>query len=159
MLNRFSKSARAAVEAAMEEAGRRGDSRVGTEHLLLGLLHEAHSAAVRSVGVDLETARAALQGMDVDALAAVGLDLGSGAESLLRPEQAPARGHRPFTSAAKAALVRTLVEAKRRRDRRLEPVHMLLALLDGEPRDPVRQLLERLGVDASVVRARLSDAA
>jgi ATP-dependent Clp protease ATP-binding subunit ClpA len=158
MFNRFSKSARAAVEAAVEEAGRRGDSRVSTEHLFLGLLHETHSDAVRSVGIDLATARAALQGMDVDALAAVGLDLGAGAESLLRPEQA-ARGHRPFTAAAKAVLVRTLVEAQRRGDRRLEPVHLLLALLDCEPRDPVCQLFERLGVDASVVRSRLSDAA
>ena len=73
MINRFSESARAAVSAAVDEAGRRGDPRVGTEHLLLGLLHDADSPATRSMGIDLRSARQALDSMDSDALAAVGL--------------------------------------------------------------------------------------
>jgi ATP-dependent Clp protease ATP-binding subunit ClpA len=155
MVNQFTRSARAAVQAAVEEAQRRGDARIGTEHLLLGLLHEADSAAVRAVGVDLDTARRALEAMDVDALAAVGIDVGGLAPVPLTP----ARGHRRFTAAAKAVMRRTLAEAARRRGRRLESTDMLLALLDCGPRDPAGQLLGRLGVDPSVVRSRLSEAA
>ncbi len=45
MFNRFSKSARQAVTAAVDEAHARGDRRVGTEHLLLGLLQVPHMAS------------------------------------------------------------------------------------------------------------------
>jgi ATP-dependent Clp protease ATP-binding subunit ClpA len=155
MFHRFSRSARAAVRAAVDEAERRGDARIGTEHLLLGLLHEADSAAARTMGVDLDSARRALQTMDVDALAAVGVEV----DELPAPRPAPSHRHRPFTAAAGAVLRRTLAEAQHRRARRLEPTHLLLALLDCGPRDPATQLLGRLGVDAAVVRARLSDAA
>ena len=54
-----------------EEARRRGDRKVGTEHLLLGLLHE--DAMVRVLGFDLAAARAALDGLDRDALSAIGV--------------------------------------------------------------------------------------
>jgi len=50
-------------------------------------------------------------------------------------------------------------EAGRRGDARVGTEHLLLALLDGGPRDPATELLGRLGVDASAVRSRLSDAA
>jgi hypothetical protein len=56
-------------------------------------------------------------------------------------------------------LVRTLVEAQRRGDRRLEPLHLLLALLDADPREPVARLLARFDVDPAAVRAQLSAAA
>jgi ATP-dependent Clp protease ATP-binding subunit ClpA len=171
MINRFSSSARAAVSAALEEAGRRGDARVGTEHLLLGLLHDPDSPATRSMGVDLGSARQALDSMDHDALAAVGVDVqfdgdadadraeNDDAKGLPRLPAARSYGRRPFTRGAGAALRRTLAEAQARNTRRLEPAHLLLALLDGGPRDPATELLGRLGVDASAVRSRLSDAA
>jgi ATP-dependent Clp protease ATP-binding subunit ClpA len=155
MFNQFSKSARAAVAAAVDEAQRRGDTRIGSEHLLLGLLHEANSSAVRAIGVDLDSARRALHAMDVDALAAVGVDIGG----LAPPTSAKVRRHRPFTAAAKGVMRRTVAGAQGRRARRLEPTDMLLALLDCGPHDPAAQLLGRLGVDASAVRSRLSDAA
>ena len=56
---------------AREEARRRGDRKVGTEHLILGLLREP--AVVQGLGCDLQTARDALDAMDQDALAAVGI--------------------------------------------------------------------------------------
>jgi ATP-dependent Clp protease ATP-binding subunit ClpA len=157
MFNRFSRSARAAVVAAADEAQRRGDARIGTEHLLLGLLHEADSVAVEAIGVDLDSARRALQTMDVDALAAVGIEVD--AEGLPTVPPTKFAGHRSFTAAARDVLRRTLVEAHRHRARQLSPTHLLLALLDGGPRDPATQLLARLGVDAAVVRSRLAEAA
>jgi ATP-dependent Clp protease ATP-binding subunit ClpA len=155
MFNRFNRSARAAVVAAADEAQRRGDARIGTEHLLLGLLHEPDSR--RAIGADVDSARRALQAMDVDALAAVGVEVG--AQGLPTPAPARVSGQRSFTAAARDALRRTLVEAQRRGSRQLAPTHLLLALLDGGPRDPATQLLARLGVDAATVRSRLSEAA
>jgi ATP-dependent Clp protease ATP-binding subunit ClpA len=157
MINQFTRSARAAVRAAVDEAERRGDARIGTEHLLLGLLHDADGAAVRAIGVDLDSARRALQAMDVDALAAVGVEVEAVGARPLVP--APAHRRRPFTAAARAVMVRTVGQSQRRRARRLESTDLLLALLDCEPREPAAQLLGRLGVDAAVVRSRLSDAA
>jgi ATP-dependent Clp protease ATP-binding subunit ClpA len=161
MFNRFSRSARAAVVAAADEAQRRGDARIGTEHLLLGLLHQADSVAVEAIGVDLDSARRALQTMDVDALAAVGIevDIGADIEGLPPVPATKFAGHRPFTAGARDVLRRTLVEAQRHRARQLSPTHLLLALLDAGPRDPATQLLAGLGVDAAVVRSRLSEAA
>jgi ATP-dependent Clp protease ATP-binding subunit ClpA len=163
MINRFSASARAAVSAAVDEAGRRGDPRVGTEHLLLGLLHDTDSPATRSIGIDLRSARQALDSMDNDALAAVGVDVDlNAAGDTTADARIPASrsyGRRPFTRGAGAALRRTLAQAQARNTSRLEPTHLLLALLDGGPRDPATELLGRLGVDAAAVRSRLSDAA
>ena len=56
---------------AREEARRRGDRKVGTEHLILGLLREP--ALAQALGCDLQTARDTLDAMDHDALAAVGI--------------------------------------------------------------------------------------
>jgi ATP-dependent Clp protease ATP-binding subunit ClpA len=155
MFNQFSKAARAAVAAAVDEAQRRGDARIGTEHLLLGLLHQGESPAVRAVGVDLDSARRALHAMDVDALAAIGIDV----SGLDPATPARTRNHRPFTAAAKGVMRRTVAEAQRRRAKRLESTDLLLALLDAGPHDPATELLSRLGVDPAAVRSRLSAAA
>ncbi|MEV5500564.1 Clp protease N-terminal domain-containing protein [Nonomuraea fuscirosea] len=53
---------------APAEARRRGDRRVGTEHLLRGVLHEAEAA--QALGADVESARSALAVLDDAALAA-----------------------------------------------------------------------------------------
>ncbi len=155
MFNRFSKEAKAAVTSAVEEAQRRDDRRVGTEHLLLGLLRNPASDAATALGVDLEQARAGLDQLDRKALACVGVDT-PGFEPVVAVHR---RGHVPFTGAAKAALVRTLTEATHRGDRRLEPRHLLLALLGPDQPDAAVELLARLDVDPVAVRARLERAA
>lgn len=73
MFEQFAADAREAVTSALSEATLRGDRRIGTEHLLLGVLHEPSS--VQALGTDLETARAALDALDRSALAAVGIDI------------------------------------------------------------------------------------
>lgn len=158
MVNRFTATARAALTSAVAEAGRRGDARVGTEHLLLGLL-QVDPPVARALGLDLEAARASVQQLDLAALASVGLDVGPQSDLLLTAARRPVRGHRPFTAAARAALARTVREARHRGDRRLTPVHLALALLDCEPPDAVCALLDRAGVDRSAVLERLADAA
>lgn len=149
MFEQFAAGARAAVASALGEATLRGDRRIGTEHLLLGVLHEP--GAVRALGSDLESARAALDALDRSALAAVGIDV-QGIERLPTPAS-PKRT--PFTSGARAVLPRALTETRRAGSRRITPEHLLLALLDCEQPDPAAELMARLGVDRAAVRERM----
>ncbi|QCB49847.1 hypothetical protein E5720_08000 [Rhodococcus sp. PAMC28707] len=62
MFERFTQSFRGAVENVRYEAVRRGDRRIGTDHLLLALRQD--ESLSRVVGVDNETARAAADRLD-----------------------------------------------------------------------------------------------
>ena len=161
MFERFARSTRTAVTDAVAEAGRRGDRRVGTEHLLLGLLDDPAGVAAAQLGVDVAGARAALDGLDAEALASVGIDV-TGFQPA-PPVRSAARllgpGRVPFTAGAKEALGRTVHSAAVRKAGRIEPQDLLLALLDCAAPDPASELLDRFGVDRAVVRARLLAAA
>jgi hypothetical protein len=136
-----SKALDVALRRAGEEVARRGDRRVGTDHLLLGLLHDADVA--EALGVDVERARAVARDLDQAALAAIGVDLGDDLPS------APTRvrvGHIPLTSAARAAIGRSGAVADAERVRRIEPRHLLAALREGEEPDPAAVLFAALGV-------------
>ena len=76
------------VTAALEESRRRGDRRLGTEHLLLGLLHDPDCA--RALGVDLETPAPPSTGSTGPPCAALGIEVEG-----LRPAQVPVRGGKP----------------------------------------------------------------
>jgi hypothetical protein len=151
---------------AREEARRRGDRRVGTEHLVLGLLREPDVAQV--LGCDLGEAREALDAMDRDALGAIGIDRALDAPPV--PTREPALSgkravlkaaltdHLPATPVAK----RVMEEAgKDARHRRLVDAwsreRVLIALLSLAPPDPGATLLDALEVDRVGVRARLSE--
>jgi hypothetical protein len=75
---------------ARAEARRRGNRRVGTEDLVLGLLREPDGAQV--LGCDLGAAREALDAMDRDALVAIGIDRSLDAPPV--PTREPALGGR-----------------------------------------------------------------
>jgi ATP-dependent Clp protease ATP-binding subunit ClpA len=87
MLERFSAAARQAVADARTEAGRAGQDRVGTEHLLLGLISEPGTAAdaLTAAGLSPDQLRARLprganaadRDLDGGALASMGIDLDS----------------------------------------------------------------------------------
>ncbi|RBQ17414.1 hypothetical protein DP939_25525 [Spongiactinospora rosea] len=156
MLGRSNSPFAVVVDAAREEARRRGDRRLSTEHLLLGLLHEP--GAARAFGVDLATARAGLDDLDRAALRALGIEVGDLGELLDHPPAPPRHPRlRPasITSAALDAL-RQAVKATTVRTRRTAPGHLLLALLSCEPPDPAAALIGRLGVDRAAVRERLA---
>jgi len=138
------------VTAALEEARRRGDRRMGTQHLLLGLLHAPDSLAAQTLGIDLDTARAALDTLDDQSLAAIGLIV---ERRRMEPVQ---RKHPPVTLSALTsnarAVVRQAVNATTPRARHAAPEHLLGALLDREYPDPVAQLLAHLGIDRPAAR-------
>jgi hypothetical protein len=145
--------------AAREEARRHGDARVGTDHLVLGLLHDAQIVAV--LGVTLAAARDAVGSVDRHALAAVGIAADLDAP-LLPERQLPKRptvtavlkDRLPLTPAAQNTL-RTAARPMRR-GQRITPQQLLLTLLNREAPDPAATLFATLGIDAAPVRQRLS---
>jgi ATP-dependent Clp protease ATP-binding subunit ClpA len=143
------------LRSAADEARQRGDRRLGTDHLLLGLLHDAPSAD--ALGVTLESARAASDALDTAALAAVGVEVGVEVD---RPDTAirtaVARRLPPLTSGTRAVLKAAIDLARPRRTGRIGTDHFVLALLDRDRPDPAAELLAVLGVDRVQVRARLS---
>jgi ATP-dependent Clp protease ATP-binding subunit ClpA len=154
MVKRLSEDARRLVlTAAADEARRRGDRRLGTDHLLLGILHNPGAGPASALGVDLDSARTAQDALDRAALAAVGIHAGD-----LGPMEEPGGAHRrpPLTSGARAVLKRAIEAARATKSGRIETRHVLLALLACQRPDPAAELFRELGVDAAAVRARLA---
>jgi hypothetical protein len=149
---------------AREEARRRGDRRVGTEHLVLGLLHETDLAGM--LGCDLDAAREALDAMDRDALGAIGIDTALGAPPVPTREPALGGGRASFKAVLTDRLPMTpvgkrVLEAagKDVRPGRWDPRRILIALLSLTAPDPGAALLDALGVDRRAVSERLDQPA
>ena len=135
---------------ARDEAVRRGDRTIGTEHLVLALLADPASPAVRALGCDLDSARRALDALDHQALAAIGIE----PEITAGPVAARATGRLRLTPAAKAVLT-GIRDARKSRGAGLG---IVLSALLGLPRpDPAAELLAALGVDAQAARERFTD--
>lgn len=135
MFERFTSEARRVVVLAQEEARNLNHSYIGTEHLLLGLLHEGGGAAANaltSMDITLEAAR-----QDVV------VHIGQG-------KKAPS-GHIPFTPPAKKCLELSLREALQLGHRYIGTGHILLGLLSRD--DAASQILGRLGADPDRLRA------
>jgi ATP-dependent Clp protease ATP-binding subunit ClpA len=134
---------------ACEEAKRRGDQTIGSEHLLLALLADPDALPATALGCDLRSARAALDAMDEHALAAVGID--ARMRFPLLPRQR--HGRIRLTPSGKAVLQGSIKHAEKRRN--IGPQHVLLALLERERPDPAAELLASLGVDRDAVAERV----
>jgi ATP-dependent Clp protease ATP-binding subunit ClpA len=144
---------------ASEEARRRGDRRTGTDHVLLGLLEDPSIEVV--LGVSLQQARHALQSLDQEALAALGMEPGTDAPPLpmravpKKPtlKAVMKKDRLRMTPAAK----KVLEEAVRPNRRKTQVTgHQVLAqILTLQPPDPAAVLLSALGVNTSEVRRRL----
>jgi len=149
MFERFSREARRAVTAAVEEAEQRGDPYVGTDHLLVGVVRSAAPGA-DLVGAPIETLREAWHAIDQAALEATGIDA-----DLEIEVPSTRRGHRPFTGGAKQVLEETLREALGLDSKRLEPEHIVIALTLRPSHDPAIRLLQRAGLSPDSIRADL----
>jgi ATP-dependent Clp protease ATP-binding subunit ClpA len=137
------------VTAAFEEARLRGDRRLGTEHLLLGLLH--HPDAARALGVDLEGARAALDDLDTAALRMLGLEAG---DLPAVPRKHPRVPSTALTSSARAAINQAIKATTARNRAKEAPRQLALTLLAQRRPDPVAQLVDQLRIDRAAVGAR-----
>jgi hypothetical protein len=134
---------------ARDEAIRRGDRVVGTEHMLLALLADPASPAARAIGCDLQSARAALDTLDSEALAAIGVRPGIIAGPIAASPQAKLR----LTPAAK--VIFTSIPSISR-DRRDGLGIVLNAVLNLQRPDPAAELLAALGADAPAISARFA---
>lgn len=151
MFERFASTARAAVEDARYEAARRGDRRLGSEHLCIALL--ADDTIADAAGADAAMARASMDRLDREALAAVGLHLDGFA-----PANQGGIGKRamPLTVGAKSVLQQSLVRAAQERSRVITARHLMLAVLDRDAPDPAAALIADLEIDRTATRERLA---
>jgi hypothetical protein len=144
---------------ASEEARRRGDRRVGTDHVLVGLLEDPSIEAV--LGVSVQQARQALESLDQEALGALGMGPATGAPPLpMRavPKKPTIRDvmkkdRRRMTPAAKKVLEEAVKPIRRKTQVTAQQV--LAQILTLQPPDPAAVLLGALGVNTSEVRRRL----
>ncbi|MDQ3449431.1 MAG: ATP-dependent Clp protease ATP-binding subunit [Actinomycetota bacterium] len=138
MFERFTDRARRVVVLAQEEARMLNHNYIGTEHILLGLIHEGEGVAAKaleSLGISLDAVRQ--QAEDI---------IGKG-------QQAPS-GHIPFTPRAKKVLELSLREALQLGHNYIGTEHILLGLIrEGE--GVAAQVLIKLGADLNRVRQQV----
>ena len=138
MFERFTYQSRHVVVLAQEEARMLNHNYIGTEHLLLGLLHEGQSSGAQ-----------ALSGMDITLFAArdqVVAIIGRG--------QQQASGHIRFTPRAKKSLELSLREALQLGDGYIGTGHLLLGIIDQGDNVAIK-ILDKLGADLHNLRARV----
>src|SRR5438093_1665364 len=138
MFERFTDRARRVVVLAQEEARMLNHNYIGTEHILLGLIHEGEGVAAKaleSLNISLEAVR-------------------SQVEEIIGQGQAAPTGHIPFTPRAKKVLELSLREALQLGHNYIGTEHILLGLIrEGE--GVAAQVLQKLGADLSRVRQQV----
>ncbi|MEJ1090279.1 ATP-dependent Clp protease ATP-binding subunit [Microbacterium istanbulense] len=138
MFERFTDRARRVVVLAQEEAKMLNHNYIGTEHILLGLIHEGEGVAAKaleSLGISLDAVREQVQDI-----------IGQG-------QQQPT-GHIPFTPRAKKVLELSLREALQLGHNYIGTEHILLGLIrEGE--GVAAQVLVKLGADLNKVRQQV----
>lgn len=151
MFERLTADVRVAVLAATRAATiRRGESRIGSDHLLVGVV-DVGSDTAASAGLTVEGLHDALDRLDERALGAVGVETQSG--NPLRQWGWSRRSHLPFSPGAKKALERSLRIALDHGDRRITTDHLLAALAVGGPNDRAVRLLRACWVEPAVLEA------
>ncbi|MDR1767189.1 MAG: ATP-dependent Clp protease ATP-binding subunit, partial [Propionibacteriaceae bacterium] len=135
MFDRFTDRARRVIVLAQDEARLLNHNYIGTEHLLLGLIHEGEGVAAKALqqlGLSLESVREQVQTL------------------VAQGQQSPA-GHIPFTPRAKKVLEFSMREALQLNHPYIGTEHILLGLIrEGE--GVAAQVLIKLGADLSRVR-------
>ena len=138
MFERFTDRARRVVVLAQEEARLLNHNYIGTEHILLGLIHEGEGVAAKaleSLGISLEAVRQQV-------------------EEIIGQGQSAPTGHIPFTPRAKKVLELSLREALQLGHNYIGTEHILLGLIrEGE--GVAAQVLQKLGADLNRVRQQV----
>ncbi|MDQ3619702.1 MAG: ATP-dependent Clp protease ATP-binding subunit [Actinomycetota bacterium] len=138
MFERFTDRARRVVVLAQEEARLLNHNYIGTEHILLGLIHEGEGVAAKaleSLGISLDKVRQQV-------------------EEIIGAGQSPPSGHIPFTPRAKKVLELSLREALQLGHNYIGTEHILLGLIrEGE--GVAAQVLVKLGADLGRVRQQV----
>ena len=139
MFERFTDRARRVVVLAQEEARMLNHDYIGTEHILLALIHEENGVAAQaleSLGITEEAARQQVE------------------EITGRGQQDPPRGHIPFTPRAKKTLQLSMREAIALGHAYIGTEHILLGLVREDDGVAIR-VLNGLGADPTRVRQQV----
>ena len=140
MFERFTDRARRVVVAAQEEAIRLDYDKIGTEHILLGLVHDGvggvAAKALESLGASPQAVRERVE------------------ELIGRGEQAPS-GHIPFTPQAKAVLSLSLAESRALGHQYIGTEHILLGLI-GQGDGVAARVLAEQGVTLDSARDQVT---
>jgi ATP-dependent Clp protease ATP-binding subunit ClpC len=138
MFERYTDKARRVVVLAQEEARMLNHNYIGTEHILLGLIHEGEGVAAKaleSLGISLEAVRQQVE------------------EIIGQGQQAPS-GHIEFTPRVKTVLELSKREALQLGHNYIGTEHILLGLIrEGE--GVAAQVLVKLGADLNRVRQQV----
>ena len=138
MFERFTDRARRAVVMSREEARLLNHNFIGTEHILLGLIHIHEGVAAKaleSLEISLESVRGEV-------------------EEIIGPGGEPPEGHIPFTPRAKRVLELSLREALQLGHNYIGTEHVLLGLIrEGE--GVAAQVLVKLGADLAQMREQV----
>ena len=138
MFERFTDRARRVIVLAQEEARMLNHNYIGTEHILLGLIHEGEGVAAKaleSMGISLEDVRREVEEI-----------IGHGTQ--------PTTGHIPFTPRAKKVLELSLREGLQMGHKYIGTEFLLLGLIrEGE--GVAAQVLIKLGADLPRVRQQV----
>ena len=138
MFGRFTDRARQAILLAQEEARMLNHDYIGTEHILLGLIHEGEGVAAKvleSLGISLAAVRQQV-------------------EEIIGPGQQAPSGHIPFTPRAKEVLELAQREARALGHDYMGTEHILLGLI-REGGGVAAQVLVKLGADLNRVRQQV----
>jgi ATP-dependent Clp protease ATP-binding subunit ClpA len=138
VFERFTERARRVVVLAQEEARMLDHNYIGTEHILLGLIHEGEGVAAKaleSLGISLEAVRQQV-------------------EDIIGQGQSASTGHIPFTPRAKKVLELSLREALELGHNYIGTEHLLLGLArEGE--GVAAQVLMKQGADMNRIREKV----
>lgn len=139
---RFSPKVKQVIARSREEAVRLGHDFIGTEHLMLGIVSEKESLAVKvleSLDVDSNELRQLLE------------------ESIQRIPASSAQlnvGTLPLNKQAEKVLKVTFLEAKMLKSEEISPEHLLLSILKHKE-NPASRILTQFDIDYDIYKAEL----
>lgn len=139
---KFSPRVKKIISISRDEAMRMGQDFIGTEHLLLGVMQEQNSLAMK-----------VLESLDVDALELQQLI----EDSVPRRASSPSTihvGNLPLNKQAEKVLKVTLLEAKSMKSSEITPEHLILSILKHKE-NPASRILSQFDVDYEIYKAEL----
>ena len=139
---RFSPKVKEVIKKSREEAFRLGHDFIGTEHLLLGIVSEKESLAVR-----------VLESLDVDS-AELKQTLEESVQKIPASNTSLSVGTLPLNKQAEKVLKVTFLEAKMLKSEEISPEHLVLSILKHKE-NPASKILNQFDVDYEIYKAEL----